>query len=199
MVSRRLAAAGAAASILILSACGGVTVKSDVDRPTPPIEATAYSKAAGVETWDLTGEPSRAAFGIDDGKSAKNYETQEPRTLRIVLPGRTVEVEAELLSFFTSDGTDYSFGIRTPQLAAEPLTAAFRDVLAQLDLDTALADDFAQQVAAAPADQPAAIEVGVGSDGGTASGEWEVGPAVTFTPMAEGGSMTFSGSWKPAP
>lgn len=193
MVSRRLAVGLAGLALSILSACGGATVTSDPDRPTPTIEATAYSKGDGVETWDLTGTPSREAFGIEGDSSTGNYETKKPRTVRILLPGHTVELQAVLISFYNT-GTDFTFGIRSPYLTADELTATFRDVLGQLDLDVSLADEFAQKVAAAPSDQSEAIEVGVGFDGGTQSGDWSVGPAVTFTPMADGGSMTFSGS-----
>lgn len=194
MVSCRLAAAGLV--LVILSACGGEPVTSDLDRPNPPIDATAYSKAEGVETWDLTGEPSDAAFGIEGKASTAIYETQKPRRVRIVLQGRTVETEANLVDFRRGGTGDYTFRVSTPQLATEPLTAAFRDVLGQLDLDEAAADRLTEQVTAAPADQPEPIKVGTGEEVADL-GQWSVAPSATFTPLAGLGRVVLAGASLP--
>lgn len=191
MVSRRLAALGLV--LIIVSACGGETVTSDLDRVPEPIDATAYSEVDGVETWDLTGKPSDTAFGIDDDSSAGIYETNKPRTVRVVLPGRTVEMEAVLVSFYNG-GNNYTFGVRSAQLKPEPLTEAFRQVLDQLDVDIAPADDFVQRVAAAPADQSERINVGADS---VLLGEWSVDATAGIAPLAGSGRVIFSGSWPP--
>lgn len=189
MVSLRLAVSGLV--LIILSACGGETVTSDRDRAPEPIDATAYSKVDGVETWDLTGEPSDVALGIDADSSAGIFETDEPRTVRIVLPGRTVETQAVLVSFYDG-GNNYTFGVRTAQLKPEPLTEAFRDLLGQLDVDAAPADDFAQKMAAAPSDQSERINVGSDS---VVLGGWSVSVAAGIAPLAGSGRVIFSGSW----
>jgi hypothetical protein len=191
VVSRRLAVASAV--LIVLSACGGVTVSSDKDRPDEPIKATAYSKVDGVETWDLTGQPTKAAFGIEDDSNDSVYETQEPRSVRVLLPGRIVEMQAVLVTF-TSGAGDYSFAVRTPQLKPEPLTEAFRDVLRQLQVDETPADTFAQKVAAAPSDQSERINVGATS---VVLGQWSVGPAAGIAPLAGSGRVIFSGTWPP--
>jgi hypothetical protein len=183
MVSRRLAALGLA--LIIVSACGGSA--------SEPIDATAYSQVDGVETWDLTGEPSDAAFGIEGDSSAGIYETDEPRAVRVVLPGRTIEMDAVLVSFYNG-GNNFTFGVRSAQIAPEPLTAAFREALGQLDVDTAPADDLAQQMAATPADQVEQIDVGAES---VVLGGWSVGAAAGITPLAGSGRVIFSGSWPP--
>lgn len=190
MVSRRLAVAGVV--LIVLSACGGVTVKNDLDRSAEPIEATAYSKVDGVETWDLTGQPSNEAFGIVDG-SDSIYETQEPRTVRVLLPGRTVEMQAVLVTFTGAAG-DYSFAVRTPQVEPEPLVDAFRGVLRQLQVDEGPADTFAREVAAAPTDQSERINVGAES---VVLGQWSVGPAAGIAPLAGSGRVILSGTWPP--
>ena len=189
MVSPRLAVASTV--LIVLSACGGVTVTSDKDRPDEPIKATAYSKVAGVETWDLTGQPSDKALGIEEGSNDSVYETQEPRTVRVLLPGRTVEVQAVLVDF-TSGAGDFSFGVRTPQLAPEPLAEAFQDVLRQLQVDETPADIFAQKVAAAPSDQSEVIDVGVGEDVAVLC-DWSVAPSARFTPLATLGRVVLAG------
>ena len=189
MVSPRLAVASTV--LIVLSACGGVTVTSDKDRPDEPIKATAYSKVAGVETWDLTGQPSDKALGIEEGSNDSVYETQEPRTVRVLLPGRTVEVQAVLVDF-TSGAGDFSFGVRTPQLAPEPLAEAFQDVLRQLQVDETPADIFAQKVAAAPSDQSERINVGATS---VVLAQWSVGPAAGIAPLAGTGRVIVSGTW----
>lgn len=186
VVRRRLAAAGLA--LVCLSACGGSA--------TEPIDATAYSTVDGVETWDLTGEPSDAAFGIDGDSSAGIYETDEPRAVRVVLPGRTIEVEANLVDFRRGGSGDYTFRASTPQLEPEPLTAELRDVLGQLGMQDASADRFAREVAAAPRDQPEPIEIGVGvGEEATDFGQWSVAPSVTFTPLAGRGRLVLAGAW----
>jgi hypothetical protein len=194
VVRLRVAVVGAA--LIILSACGGANVTSDRDRPTPGIVATAHSTVDGVETWDLTGEPSDAAFGIDGGKATAIYETEEPRTVRIVLPGRTVKVESDLVDFRRGGSDDYTFRVSTPQLEQEPLTGRFRDVLGQLDLDASPADDLDRKAAAAPADQSEVIEVGVGDDTATL-GDWSVAPSATFTPLAKRGRVVLAGTTPP--
>ena len=168
---------------------------SDKDQPDEPIEATAYSKVDGVETWDLTGTPSDEAFGIEKDSSSAIYETPgEPRKVRIELPGRTVETDAVLVDFYRGATGSYTFGVRTAQLKPEPLTEAFRDVLRQLQVDETPADTFAQKVAAAPSDQSARINVGATS---VVLGQWSVGPAAGIAPLAGSGRVILSGSWPP--
>lgn len=190
----RLATAGLG---LLLAGCG-VTVTSDVDRRDEPITATAYSKVDGIETWDLTGEPSRTAFGIKADSSAGTYETDEPRRVRIVLPGRTVDLDANLVSFYAGSN-DYTFGVSTDQLAVDPLLAAFSDVLGQLGIDDGIADDLARQIEAAPPDQPESIEVGTGNDRSVRLGSWSVGPSATYTPLGRLGRVVLGGSWPATP
>lgn len=191
MVSLRLAAAGS--MLIILSACGGATVTSDQDRPTPSIDATAHSTVDGVETWDLTGQPSDAAFGIEADSATAVYESQGARPVRIVLGDRTVETDANLVDFRRGGSGDYTFRVSTPQLESDPLTTEFRTLLDQVGLDAAAADRFARQVAAAPPDQPEKIEVGTGDDT-TTFGHWSVAPSATFTPLAGLGRVVLAGA-----
>jgi hypothetical protein len=183
----------ASAVLMLLSACGGSTVTSDRDRPVKPIEATAYSNADGAETWDLTGQPSDQAFGIEKGSSTAIYETPQPRRVRIVLPGRTVETETDLVDFRRDgSGGDYSFRVSTPQTSADEVTSMFRHVLGQLGLDDAAAVTFDRDVSAAPADQSEVIDVGVGEDVAVL-GDWSVAPSARFTPLAKLGRVVLAG------
>ncbi|MET0930743.1 MAG: hypothetical protein ABWX74_14580 [Aeromicrobium sp.] len=164
---------------------------SDRDRPAEPIEATAYSEVDGVETWDLTGTPSDEAFGIE-GASTAVYETQEPRPVRIVLEGRTVETDTDLVDFRRGGSGDYTFRVSTPQLAADPLVAEYRSVLGQLGLGEASVDELDRQVAAAPADQSEKITVGSGDETAVV-GPWSVAASATFTPLAGLGRVVLAG------
>ena len=164
----------------------------DQDRPTARAEATASSTVEGVETWDLTGPPSDEAFGIAPGSSAAIYRTDQPRRVRIVLTGRSIELEAVLVDFYALGSGGYTFGVRTPQLGPQPLTAQFRDVLGQLGQDDAPADRFAQQVAAAGPEQSERIDVGSGAP--VPLGAWEVSPAVNIAPIAGSGRLVLGGA-----
>ncbi|KAA1380502.1 hypothetical protein [Aeromicrobium fastidiosum] len=154
---------------------------SDDGRPGAP---TAHSTSDGTETWDLTGQPSDEAFGIDAGTSTAIYATPEPRRVRFVLPGRTIETETDLVDFRRDgSGGDCSFRVSTPQTSAGEVTTTFRDVLGQLGLDDATAAAFDRDVSAAPADQSEVINVGVGEDVAVL-GDWSVAPSARFTPLA---------------
>lgn len=189
----RLAAVGLG---LLLAGCS-VTVSSDVDRRDEPITATAYSKVDGVETWDLTGEPTRKSLGFEPDSSDATYETGDARAMRIVLPDRTVELSGIDISFYHGGGDDFSFGIHSDRHGPDELPGVFGDVIDQLGLDDAPVDDLTQQIGAAPAEQSASIEVGAQARGATGvrSGRWSVGSAATYTPLAKLGGVTFSGTW----
>ncbi len=192
MVRHRLAGAGLA--VLIVSACSGGTVTGDRGEVTG---ATAYSKVDGIDTWDLTGQPSEKAFGMQDGDAI--YETNEPHRVRIVLPGRTIEMKTDLIDFYHSGGDDYSFRVSSPQQKSREVITVSRDVLRQLDMDGAVADRFAERVTTAPPDQSEVVDAGDDPlPGGRAPmfGSWAVGPNATYTPLATLGRVIFSGSWQ---
>jgi hypothetical protein len=162
VVSRARRALLVLASLLVLTACEGATVtpveKTD-DQPVP----AARSTPGGVETWDLTVEPSAEAFGLEPGKDARIFQTAEVRPARfrleddlvLDLPARFVDVT----DFGVDSGTgSWKLGVATYSLDRDALLDLTRSVLDQLPVDatratTALAE-FDRASAAASADEP---------------------------------------------
>lgn len=179
----------------LLTACIGVNMNDNDpdDKPTP----TARSTVDGVEVWDLQGPPTATAFGISEDSIAGIYETDQPRTVRFVLPGGTeLRVDATLVSFEKSgegDAAHFYVGIRTEELNPDELVAAYRDVLEQLNVSTTAADQVAAEIAAAPDDQTERIAVG--SDQVTL-GSLKIGAQAGMAPIAGSGRVIIGGSWQ---
>lgn len=179
-------------ALLMLAACNGEDM-NDKDSPDP----TARTTVDGVEVWDLTGDPSAAAFGIPEDSSDGSYETQKPRTVRLELPGGTsLTVKATLVSFYRSgrgDAATFTLGVRTAQLEPETLVTDYRDILTQLKVSTDAADKLADQIAAAPDDQTERINVG--SEEVTLDG-LAIGAQAGLAPIAGSGRIIVGGSWR---
>ena len=178
-----------------LTACNGANMNDNDpdDKPMP----TARSEAGGIEVWDLTGAPSAEAFGIPDDKAAGIYETQQPRTVRFVLPdGVELTVESTLVTFERfgeGDDARYTFGIRTAQLEPDALVSTYRDVLGQLQVPTDVADKLAAEIAGAPKDQTEHIIVGSAE---ASSGDLKIGAQADIAPIAGSGPVIIGGSWQ---
>ena len=94
-MSRRARLLLALLACSVLTACAATIDKTD-ERPVP----AARSAVDGVETWDLTAEPSAEAFGLEPEKDARIFQTPEIRPARfrleddlvLDLPARFVDV-----------------------------------------------------------------------------------------------------------
>ncbi|WP_344330031.1 hypothetical protein [Aeromicrobium halocynthiae] len=166
-----------------------------------PSETTAQPAARwevdGVETWDLTGEPSEAALGIEEDSRAGIHESDEPREVVLLLPDDTrVEVTTKVLSFErarTADGDDrFRIGLRGPTVPAEELVEKLRAVTEQLGVASADLDTFAQELDAAPADQTERIRYASPT---AELGALTISVSANLAPIAEGGRLVIGGAW----
>lgn len=182
---------------LLLTGCVTVTENDGDDRDGP--EPTARSMSDGVETWDLTGTPSEAAFGIAEDSRAGIYETDEPRRIVLQLPGGTeLDLEARVLTFERTGsgdgtGTRYSIGVRGDTVPPEELTAQLRSIAEQLELPTSSVDDYATDLQDAPADQTERVRY---SSPTAQLDGFSIGVQANLAPIAEAGRFIVGGLWE---
>ncbi len=181
---------------LCLALAGCVTVRpsgfGDRDLPEP----SARTVADGVETWDLTARPSAEDIGFTDDSRLRIFETDEARTIELLLPGgASVRFQARLLTFNSprgADGGDVNFGVRGATVDPVELDTQLRDLLGQLDVPTDVVDEFSEEVAAAPADQTERIRL---SSPTATFGDLRLGVGANLAPIAGAGRYTLGGVW----
>lgn len=182
--------------VLLVLPTGCVTYGDDDSTAQNAPEPTARTEADGVETWDLTGEPSAEAFGIAGDSRAGIYETDEPRTIVLELPGEdSVRFEARVISFTRSSGPDgdqFTLGARGASVEPEQLVEQLRAILEQLEGSSDSADAFIEEVIDAPADQPERVRF---SSPTVTFGDLELGVQANVAPIAQSGRFILGGAW----
>lgn len=192
-MTRRLAPLTIALCLLL---AGCVTVRHNDSGGSDLPEPKVRTVADGVETWDLTERPSAEDVGFTEESRSRIYETDEPRTIDLLLPGdESVRFEAHLLSFRSlpgSDGDEFTLGARGATVDPVELDAQLRDLLEQLGNPTDVVDPFSDEVAAAPADQTERIHF---SSPTATFGDLTLSVGANIAPIAGAGRYTLGGSW----
>lgn len=181
------------AILFLTTGCIGANVNDDKEKARTP---EARSTVGGVETWDLTGTPSVAAFDIRKGEHAAIYETDDPRMVHYRLPsGRTLEVETRFIDFTrtTGEGGAFTWSLRTPELTGPEMVSRLRDILDQLGLPATSADELARKLETTPEDSFERIIV---QSDTVDLGTMTVGASATISPSAGKGRLDVSAVWK---
>ena len=192
------------ATLLCLTACTGGADEPSAATPTPTASASesapagtdpaARSADGDVEVWDLTGEPSDAAFGIAEGEPRAGYSGDDPRPVRFVLDGGEIEVELADLTFYHQDDL-FAFLSRSAEIPPDQLAAGYRDVLEALDADLETADAFEADLADASSDQAGQVSVSYPDE--IRLGDWTVAVSAAIAPAVGTGRLTVSAGYRP--
>ncbi|MBM9464598.1 hypothetical protein JL108_14155 [Aeromicrobium sp. YIM 150415] len=191
---KRAAALLVLVSLTCLLGCVTVTQRGgdEPDRPEP----IARQIDGDVETWDLSGPPSDAAFGIVAESSAGIYRTDEPRTIVLRFSDdEQLRVEAPLISFSRfrgADGDNFTVGIRGATVEPEVLDGQLRSIVDQLGSSPDLVADFTAEVKQAPPEQTERI---VFSSPSAQFGDLEIGVQANLAPIAGSGRFVIGGAW----
>lgn len=190
------------ATLLCLSACTGgadeppaATSSASASESAPAgTDPAARSADGDVEVWDLTGEPSDAAFGIAEGEPRADYSGDDPRPVRFVLEGGEIELDLADLTFYHQDDL-FAFLSRTAEIPPDQLAAGYRDVLEALDADLETADAFEADLADASPDQTGQVSVSYPDE--IRLGDWTVAVSAAIAPAVGTGVLTVSAGYRP--
>lgn len=181
------------ALIVLLTGCVTVTENEPSDTAAEP---TARSEVDGVETWDLTGEPSAEAFGIEEDSLAASYQTDEPRTIVLALAGGdSLRFEAPLISSTRArgaEGDNFTVGARGATVASDVLEDQLRSIVEQLGSSPDLVDPFAAEVAEAPEEQTERVRF---SSPSASYDALTINVAANLAPVAGYGRSIIGGAW----
>lgn len=191
---KRAAALLVLVSLTCLLGCVTVTQRGGDESERP--EPLARQIDGDVETWDLSGPPSDAAFGIAAESSAGIYRTDEPRTIVLRFSDdEQLRVEAPLISFSRfrgADGDNFTVGIRGATVEPEVLDGQLRSIVDQLGSSPDLVADFTAEVEQAPPEQTERI---VFSSPSAQFGDLEIGVQANLAPIAGRGRFIIGGAW----
>ncbi|WP_147918522.1 hypothetical protein [Ruania zhangjianzhongii] len=180
--------------LALLTGC--FTVRDNRSTAPEGPEPTARTVVDGVETWDLTFEPSEEGFGIEGDSTAEIYETDEPRTIVLKLPGgESLRLDAQVIAFSRFSGAAgdrYTVGVRGATVEPEDLGEQLRVLLEQLETSPDEVDEFIAEVNDAPADQTERVRF---SSPRVTFGDLRLGVGANVAPIAEGGRFTLGGAW----
>ena len=181
------------ALIVLLTGCVTVTENKPSETAAEP---TARSEVDGVESWDLTGEPSAEAFGITEDRLAATYQTDEPREIVLELAGgESLRFEAPVISFTRArgaDGDNFTVGARGATVAPDVLDTQLRDIVEQLGSSPDVVDTFSAEVADAPEDQTERVRF---SSPESTYGDLTINVAANLAPIAGAGRFIVGGAW----
>ncbi|MGJ9414329.1 hypothetical protein ACHAAC_16625 [Aeromicrobium sp. CF4.19] len=170
--------------------------ENDTARDDGP-DPAARSMVDGLETWDLTQEPSAEAFGIAEDDRAGIYETDEARTVVLLLPGEErLEVETKALSFErtgTASGERFRLGVRGPTVPKDQLVEQLRSLTDQLGVDPAGVEDYASELADVDDEQTERVRY---SSPSATFDALELGVSANVAPIADGGRFVLGGVWR---
>lgn len=147
-----------------------------------------------VEVWDLTGEPSDAAFGIGEAEPRADYGSDEPRAVRFDLEGGAFQLDLSDLTFY-HEGDLFAFLSRTAEIPRGDLATGYRDLLETLGVDQATADDFEAELADASSDQSGQVTVSYPDE--IRFGDWTVAVSAAIAPAVGTGVLTVSAGYRP--
>ncbi len=161
----------------------------DTDGEKTP-HATAPTDADGIEEWDLRTRPTAQDVGMPDSKNYVAYETDEPRTVRFLLPkGKVLETKLYLVVFdrvtvpATTDKTVVTgMDLHTAPMPLDDAYTVMADSLKAFGLDPEPADEWRTKIENRPTSGPSAdrrIEGG----GNTVLGYLDIGVGGTYDPV----------------
>ena len=175
----------------------GCVIVNDSDQRDVEQDPTARTIEDGVETWDLTGEPTAEALGIPSDRMSADYRSDEPRRIVLQLEGgRSLRFEAPLLSFTRSrsaGGDAFTLGSRGATVAPEDLGAQLAELTEQLsgDPDPGV-ESFLAEVAQAPDEQTERVRY---SSPEHVYGGLTLGVSADVAPIAGAGRFVVGGAW----
>lgn len=131
-------------------------------------DKTPHAKAPtdddGVEVWDLRTRPTAQDVGMPDSKDYVAYESDEPRTVRFLLPDdKVLETELYLVVFdrvtvpATTDKTVVTgVDFRAKTMPLDDAYVVMGDSLRAFGLDTSTVDAWRAKIEGRPTDGPSA-------------------------------------------
>lgn len=152
--------------------------------------ATAPTDDDGVEVWDLRTRPTAQDVGMPDDKNYVAYETDEPRTVRFLLPqDKVLETKLYLVVFdrvtvpATTDKTVVTgVDFRANTMPLEDAYVVMADSLKAFGLDTKPVDEWRSEIENRPTSGPSA-NLRIEGGANTVLGYLDIGVGGVYNPI----------------